>query len=217
MNKIFTAILVVCSFALTVIPQQQKPRADKGDVLLSKDKPTVYITFERAGERKPLYASESNQGVWLRLHNNTRWAVNFCTVGMSIGPKIAPLYLSDGRSVAGLRDGVEVIMCHGVEVVDRYESKATPEGGIVIDESVEVPNPPVGYNRGHVFSSAWLPPGGSVIFSVPREHLAKRLAIYITFNYEWEYGARTFRSDEPEHRVYFRASDLPKSVMSRKQ
>ena len=87
MNKTLWAILVLCSLALTAFSQQQKQGASNGDVRLSKDKPTVYITFERAGERKPLYASESNQGVWLRLHNNSRWAINFCTVGMSMGQK----------------------------------------------------------------------------------------------------------------------------------
>ena len=75
----------------------------------------------------------------------------------------------------GLRSGIEVNMCHAVEQVNSYESNTTAKGGMVIDESMTVPNLPVGYNRGHVFSSAWLQPGGSVVFSVPREHLAKRL------------------------------------------
>ena len=50
---------------------------------------------------------------------------------------------------------------------------------------------------------------------MPREHLAERLAIYIPYNYEWEYGERIFRSDEPQHRVYFRASDLPEKVQTK--
>jgi hypothetical protein len=52
---------------------------------------------------------------------------------------------------------------------------------------------------------------------MPREHLAKHLAIYIPYNYEWEFGERTFRSDEPQHRVYFSASDLPEDNASGKQ
>lgn len=218
MNKTLWATLILCSLALTVFSQQQqKQSASNGDVRLSKDKPTVYITFERAGERKPLFASESNQGVWLRLHNNTRWAINFCTPSLYVGEKVAPLRLSGRRGALGLRDGVEVTMCHEVEAVKSYESGMTPEGEMFKERPVEVQQPPVGYRTGEVFSNSWLPAGGSVIFSVPREHLAKHLAIYIPYNYEWEYGERTFRSDEPQHRVYFRASDLPENTESRKQ
>lgn len=107
-------------------------------------------------------------------------------------------------------------MCHGVEVTDHHETETTPDGKATINKPVEVRNPPVGYDTGDMFSSSWLPPGQTVVFSVPREHLAKHLAIYIRFNYEWEYGERTFRRDEPQHRVYFRASDLPENSVSRK-
>lgn len=213
MDKILGATLILCSLVLTAFPQQQRMQgASNEDVKISKDKPTVYLTFERAGERKPLFASESNQGVWLRLHNNTRWAINFCTLSLYIGPKVASLRLSDGRGVLGLRDGVEVNMCHQVEAVKSYESGVTPEGGMFNGKPVKVQPLPVGYGTGDVFSTSWLPAGGSVIFSVPREHLAKLFAVYIPYNYEWEYGERTFRSDEPQHRVYFRASDLPKDA-----
>lgn len=100
---------------------------------------------------------------------------------------IIPIRLCDGRGALGLRTGIEVN--------PRYE----------IETVLNDPKSPV-INRSHMFSTSWLPPGGSVIFSVPREHLAKRLSVYIPYNYEWEYGERTFRSDEPQHRVYFRAS-----------
>jgi hypothetical protein len=93
----------------------------------------------------------------------------------------------------------------------------TPEGDMFKGSPIEVQQPPVGYGTGDLFSNSWLPAGSSVIFSVPREHLAKHLAIYIPYNYEWEYGERAFRSDEPQHRVYFRASNLPENTESRKQ
>lgn len=217
MNRILWATLILCSLALTAFSQQQRKQGvSNGTVNLSKDKPTVYITFERAGKRKPLFAGESNQGVWLRLHNNTRWAINFCTLSLYVGPKVAPLRLGDGRGVLGLRDGVEVNMCHEVEAVKSYESGVTPEGGMFKGKSVAVQQPPVGYRTGDVFSTSWLPAGGSVMFSVPREHLDKHFAIYITYNYEWEYGERAFRNDEPQHRVYFRAVNLPENSASKR-
>ena len=57
---------------------------DKEKILIENNRPTVYITFEREGKREPIYTSESNQGIWLRLHNNTKWAINFCTQGLSL-------------------------------------------------------------------------------------------------------------------------------------
>lgn len=44
-------------------------------VRLDKNRPSVYITLEREGERAPLRNTESSQGVWLRLHNNTAWVI----------------------------------------------------------------------------------------------------------------------------------------------
>src|SRR5207253_1587959 len=126
-----------------------------------------------------------------------------------IGSRVEPFRLRDGRGVLGLREGVEIFVCHGVEQVSYYESERTSKGGLVINESVRLPDIPVGYNRGHVFATSWLPPGRSVIFSVPREHLAKHLGIYLSFTYDWETAERDNGSNEPEHRVYFRASVLP--------
>jgi hypothetical protein len=103
-------------------------------------------------------------------------------------------------------------VCHGVEELKPYEWKLTRTGEAKKRKSTKDSERQVGYDQGDVFSSAWLPPGSSIIFSVPREHLSPDLMIFIRFNYEWEYGERTFGSDEPEHRVYFRASDLPKKL-----
>jgi hypothetical protein len=55
---------------------------DFNSVRLDKNKPSIYITFERRGKRQPLYEGEVDEGVWLRLHNNTRWTVYLCTFGV---------------------------------------------------------------------------------------------------------------------------------------
>jgi hypothetical protein len=211
MHKILSIIFVALILALQTSTQPVESPMTKKDVLVSKEKPTVYLTFEKAGPRSAVYAAESDQGVWLRLHNNTKWAINIATLSAYVaGEKTKLLRLSDGRSVFGLREGVEISPRHGVEVVDRYESRKLPDGGVHINENINVPNPPVGYNRGgHVSGSAWLPSGHSVIFSLPKEHLAKRLAIFASFRYEWETAERDDGSNEPEHRVWFRAADLP--------
>jgi hypothetical protein len=140
----------------------------------------------------------------------------FSTASLYIPPKVVTFTLSDGQKALGLRDGLEVNACHGVEQIDSYESYKTPNGGMVINQSVKVTDIPIGYNRGSdAHSSAWLQPGHSVLFSIPKEHLAKHLAVYISFNYEWECEQGNCNTAEPEHRVYFRASNLPKSVATK--
>jgi hypothetical protein len=199
---IFFCVLFMTSYA------QSQLTVSKNKVSVINDRPTVYLTFEREGKRESVLAGESNQGIWLRLHNNSKWAINFCTPSLYIPPKVAPIRLPDGRGVLALVDGVEVSVCHGVEELKSHERVLGRAGKAKKRKTTKGLTQQVGYDTSDVSSSAWLASGSSIVFSVPREHLAKGLAIFVRFNYEWEYGERTFRSDEPEHRVYFRASDL---------
>lgn len=210
-SKILLSLALLCGFASDGPAQRHKQGTSKADVVLSRGKPTVYVTFERAGERKPVHAEESNKGLWFRLHNNTRWTISFCTESSYIGRKTSALRLSDGRVVLGLRESTEVSACYEVEVVRAYESGRTQDGGLFMERPVNIQNPPIG-TRGHLLGTSWLPSARSVIFSIPREHLAKYLAIYVSFNYEWETGERDTGRGEPQHRVYFLASDLPEDV-----
>lgn len=76
MRRIFCLIVV---FAISLISAfAQKTETNSSDVRLVKNLPNVYISFERVGKRKPLHAGESDNGVWLRLHNNSKWQVGFC-------------------------------------------------------------------------------------------------------------------------------------------
>jgi len=213
MSKATFIAAALFMFASSVFSQDVAP-SKKADAVVSKGKPTVYITFERAGTRKPMDAGESDQGIWLRLHNNTPWSISFCTPGLYLGSRIESYRLRDGRGALGLREGVEIHTCHGVEQVDYYESERS-NGGINVNESVQVKKLPVGYNRRHVSSTSWLPPGRSVVFSVPREHLAKHLGVYLSFKYEWETAENDSGNNEPEHRVYYRASNLPEKVQTK--
>jgi len=230
MSKVSLAVMILCVLAVAVSAQRNESCGDKGGTLLSEDKPRVYITFEREGGAKPAttrlastgaskeepdeQADESTQAVWLRLNNNTRWAINFPTESLYIGPKTIPMRLCNGRGALGLSTGMEVNARYEVEAISGYESVRTSNGGITINSPRDVPKLPM-INRSDVFSTSWLPAGGSVIFTVPREHLGKRLAIYINFNYESQFDERGLRSNEQAHRVYFRASDLPENSMSK--
>lgn len=54
---------------------QQAGSSVSQEVRIAKEKPNVFLDFERVGEREPLKASESSKGIWLRFHNNTRWPI----------------------------------------------------------------------------------------------------------------------------------------------
>jgi hypothetical protein len=52
-------------------------------LLLRKDRPSVYIEFVRSGNAPPLFADETEDRIWLRLNNNTRWGISFCSLVVS--------------------------------------------------------------------------------------------------------------------------------------
>jgi hypothetical protein len=230
MNKVNIALLglsMLCGFALAVLAQQKDQATTKENILFSKGKPTIYITFESTNRlgpsstkliaidnaneepQKPVSSEGGIQIVRLRLHNNTRWAISFSTDSLYIGPKATPLRLSDGRGALGLRDGIEVNIRYGIEPELGLEPVKAPDSSINT-RPIEV-KPPV-INRSDMLSTSWLPSGRSVIFIVPREHLAKNLRVYVSFTYEWETAEHDYGNKEPEHRVYFRAADLPQNI-----
>jgi len=191
-HLIFTLVLS-CSLANICLPQQVNSSTSADDIRLSKDHPAIYITFERRGKAiNPMdsrlaetgetsKSQEKSDDIWLRLHNNSRWAILFPTWSLYIGKKVSLYRLSDGKSVLGLSDGMEVNAKY--QVVEN-DGKVVPYGG-------------------DSHSSSWLPSGHSVIFSVSREHLSKDRSIYVYFNYEWESGQVYSNNLSPEHRSIY--------------
>jgi hypothetical protein len=188
-------LMSVLFFSLTNIcwPQQVNKQLSGGDIRLSKDQPAIYITFERRGKAvNPMdsrlaetgetsKSQEKGDDIWLRLHNNSRWAILFSTRSLYVGNKISPYRLSDGKSVLGLSDGMEV---NAVYQVVENDGRVVPFGG-------------------DMHSLSWLPPGRSILFSVNREHLSKGRSIYIYFNYEWEREEQFSYNLSPEHRSMY--------------
>ena len=64
-----------------VSAQTRKPSRSSSEIRLSMDRPSVYISYERSGRREPLREGESNEGIWLRFHNNTKWKIIFPASG----------------------------------------------------------------------------------------------------------------------------------------
>lgn len=176
--KMLISFLII-SFIATVSfvsAQTRKPNRPSSEVRLSRDKPSVYISYERSGKREPLHASESDEGIWLRLHNNTKWTIKFPVFGAT-----------EAHGDVG--------MFYILEVVSELP-----------DEVVDIPK---GEELGHVYSPFELRSGESVLFSVPREHLPKGIALRVKFSYEWEDPDTVFGGGEVEHTVSYYASKLP--------
>ena len=204
-KKSFGILLRLC----LLLPLQAQT-ASRSRRKVSVSHPSVYLSFFRVGKREPIHTGESDQGVWLRLHNNSRWSLVLNAHGA-------------GGHVFATGKEEEVGMFYGVEEVRQGSGLVRIEPALS-----EMPQPPAPGSDPdwkkrpdpvspkieedcplpsddwcHVCSSIILKPGKSLLFSVPRETLCKNLRIYLVFNYAWE-----TRGNEPEHRVYVYGSEL---------
>lgn len=216
MKIIFLLVIILFSFLVN--------KSQTSNHLLN-DKPSVYLTYEKSGERKSLVTQkyESNQGIWLRLHNNTLKPIAVHANYEVDRVKTITLLLSNGIKAEGLANDSEVEICYQTEAMPVTITQQTynPQSkDIIITEEVpfevKVPKQTPSYyscqwsglvNR--KFQVSWVASGNSIVFSVPREYLEKNLKIYTLYNYEWEIENSTLKSPgwvksgEPNHQVFF--------------
>ena len=193
--SITTIRIVLALFCAFAVGRGQEPRPccpERDQVLIAKDKASISITFERTEEsskEKPPFDTRM-KGSSLRLNNNTRWAIRVPTERLYVGSKIIALRLCDGRSILGLRNGIDVAVQYEVESHSGASVWTLPFPG-----------------RTDVSWTSWIPAGGSILFKVNPEHLANNLKVYVPYHYEWETGERVNDAVEPKHRVYLQAGD----------
>lgn len=203
----FVVLIFLILLFVTISPAQKQKSSRKSSSQtnigrISKEHPSVYITFVKTGKRESTYVGEIDDRIWLRLHNNTRWKLLLMAQG------------ADGLTFAK-GDEEEVGMFYGVEgipkeeehsgPVDLYPSKPPEPATVqapVKDKYDECEIPPGHWC--HVCSIIELKSKKSFLFSVPRDWLCKNLQLYVVYQYEWEEDV-----GEPEHRVYFEGSKIP--------
>ena len=156
-------------------------------VLLDAAHPSVYLQYDHEAERKPEHPGEGKEGLWLSIHNNTRAAICIRTQSLYIGPKVAPLKLGSGKGALGLRDGVEVSPLFSVEEDRERGFERLPLTFI-----------------GDVSSISWIPSGGNVLMSLPKDDLNKSRRVVLPFSYEWE-----AEGDGIGHEAYFYGRQVP--------
>lgn len=183
----YRLVLMLGIFCIPVAAAQEM--SSRNPMLLDPSHPSVYLQYDHEGERKSDYPGEGSKRLWLRIHNNIREAISVPTHGLYLGPKVAPLQLLSGKGVLGIRDGVEISPL--------YDLEEEPETGFC------------GYARlplthgGDVSAVSWIPSGGTVLMSLPKDYLVKGRRVALPFSYEWEE-----ESDGIEHKAFFYASEL---------
>ena len=176
--------LLLGCLCISAVAQQD---SGKNPVLLDTTHPSVYLQYDHEAERKPEHPGEGSEGLWLRIHNNTRGAISIRTQSLYIGSKVAPLALMSGKHVLGIRDGIEIAPLFFVE--EDHET---------------------GFDRlpltfiGDVSAVSWIPSGGTVLMSLPKDDLNKGRRVTLPFSYEWEP-----EGDGVGHDAYFYGRQLP--------
>jgi hypothetical protein len=202
MKNLFKSLLLWLVVPMSVAMSQDTSRQKQPK--LEKALPSVYITFECAGSREARREGESNQGVWLRLHNNLRWTL----IVPGFDPKVPGFTIPTTLAAKSRAD--EVVLYYEVEDTrlrrGRTRLSEVSENSEGSDERQvsRIPAPPIGYRMTDLVKTISLAPGRSLLFSIPSEHLTRHLALNLSFQFRWE-GSM----DKTEHRVYFYGSDVP--------
>jgi hypothetical protein len=150
--------------------------------------------------------AESSGMIRLRLVNGTIW-----TLRVPVDIKSRNVMIEANRH----KDGAEAAVRYYLQEYD-----PSPEMQVITASGQKMPpdepkHPPVReIHRIDVLTDWYIPPGQSVVFSVPKADLARNVELYVYLRYEWEdLGTETLEG--PVHLVYFRGVDLPTEVQSK--
>ena len=216
--------------------------AQTGGNLIDRSRPPVYIEFVRTAVCKEgggnfNYGDLCNSKdefvttvdvAWLRLVNNTNWAVGLTVDKAATNKNATPIVLpsteftDDGGQKAWygkmLADkGAEMDVVYKSEVETGCDfSMPTPKGKtcyMIEAIAPKIPLPPIS-------SDVFVGPGESILFPLELSHIKKYVNIYVLYNFSWEYSGRYFRPYphyDSQHRAYFGWFDLEKGIASEKR
>src|SRR5690606_35574945 len=85
---LFTVCLCLLA-CITNLGQDRKGQLGDMELKLKPDRPSIFLTFERTGQRRAVGGVEMGEGFYLRLHNNLKVSIRFCAFGVSNGEQMA--------------------------------------------------------------------------------------------------------------------------------
>ncbi len=177
----FLVLLSVCMFDEIQSQSQKKTKTKKVlSYKLNELMPTVYITFEKYETFVYERTRESFDMILLRVHNNSKGTVSFSSYDGSLSPS--------GKTTLHYR-------AENVPISSNQSSRNNEKVSQGVPDS-------------DVFNELKVKSGKSFLFVVFKDDLEKGKRIKVQFSYPWEDSFSAFLGEEPEHIVYFYASDM---------
>jgi hypothetical protein len=140
-----------------------------------------------------LFEREKEERIWLRLHNNTLWTIEFCSFSVK-----------DQYGDTGIVYDVKRYPPSTGMIEVHLKGSALPK-----ERNQQEPARTLqGYSTADTCTPYYLDSGKSVIFSMPREHLGKNLYIEFEFWPEWENRDNEL-GNFPQYYVSFGNLELP--------
>lgn len=189
---------------LCVSVTSQAPAKSERDSTAIPKNQRVSIEFE---------SFDKEQGtIKLRLHNWTAWDIRI-PVEMNFPGKANSLDVV--KSAKAHPDGAEAPVRYYLEEYDPGPRMQTTDASGQKSPPDEPKHRPVPkFQRVDFMKEWWIPKNQSIVFEVPKEHLARNIELYVYLRYEWEsLGSEVL--DGPVHLVYFRGIDLPKRIQAK--
>jgi hypothetical protein len=232
--------LLLMAFVAMISAQSnaEKPVAN----LIDRSKPPVYIEFVRTAVCKKgggnfnhgdLCSSKeqfavSSDVAWLRLVNNTNWAVGLTADKGATNSNATPIVIPStehtdddgkkawyGKMVADKGAEMDLVYKSGVETGCDFGLPA-PKGKSCFMREAVAPTIPLP----SISSDVFVAPGESILFPLDLSHIKKYVNIYVLYNFSWEYSGKYFRPYphyDSQHRAYFGWFELEKEIKKEKE
>ena len=148
----------------------------------------------------------------MRLRNSTAWDIRI-PVEMNFPGKANGIEIV--KSAKTHPDGAEAPVRYYLEEYDPGPGMQTTDSSGHKSPPDEPKHPPVPkFQRYDFMTEWWILKDQSIVFEVPKEHLARNVELYVYLRYEWE-NLGTEVLDGPVHLVYFHGIDLPKKIQAK--
>jgi hypothetical protein len=169
--------------------------------VIDQNRPYVYLLFDHMGAGERFSDDEPPKRVWFRFVNNCGVGVGLRTFGVPEG--------SPKDEVGVMHDVVKDVPKFGVIHVNDPSDLNRGSSDLHRNEKM-----PMGYDA-DVSSSASIPPGQSVLFSVPVTHLGKSWHIEIPYKLDLPSGKGPRHpavGGEPRMVLLYYVWDLPQDI-----